>query len=162
MSHHADDCLDWQAQRAEFEPDGSLRDIYIQDAAPEDWRLVLSFLEQGPYGARLSRREEQSVVSPMPQDVGLLFDGSHSYLLHFSVGEVLLACHFFTPEEIEFDFAPNGLSEGALRELLRFMAQLGDLTKKRVVMTPENAPELPIYEYDPVTRRMGWVAPQRG
>lgn len=160
MSQHADDCLDWQVQRADFEADGSLRDIYVLDTSLEDWRRVLRFLRQGPYAARLVHPEDQDAVRPMPQDLSLLFGEDRTYLLHFSIGGVLLACHFFTPEEVEFDFVPNGLSEESLRELLRFMARLGDVTRKRVVMTPENARELPIYAYDPITGRMEWVSSQ--
>jgi len=34
--------LDWSSQKADFEPDGSLRDIYIQNATIEDWKLVVA------------------------------------------------------------------------------------------------------------------------
>jgi len=41
--------------------------------------------------------------------------------------------------------------------MLLFMAQLGDLVGKPVVMMPENAQHLPIYEYQPGPRRMRWI-----
>jgi hypothetical protein len=147
-------------QRVDFEADGSLRDIYVLDASLEDWRPVLGLLEQGPYEARLVRTGSQGMAQPLPRDPGSLFTGEQQYLLRFTVGGVQLACHFFTPDEVEFDFLPNGVSEASVRELLRFMARVGDLTGKRVVMTPENVREHPIYAYDPATQRMSWVEPQ--
>lgn len=49
---------------------------------------------------------------------------------------------------------PDQLTEDKLRALIRFMAQLGRLTRKRVVMTPENASHLPIFEYVPARNRV--------
>ena len=80
-------------------------------------------------------------------------------LLVFYVGGIELACHFFTPSEIEFDFDPGGVGEGELGCLLTFMADLGDLVGKVVVMTPENGRDEPMFKYDPSDRRVHWVPP---
>lgn len=63
-----------------------------------------------------------------------------------------LDCHFFERTAIEFSFAPNAVTETSLQARLQFMVDVGDVIKKRVIMTPENAsnaPELPIFSYEP-------------
>ena len=37
----------------------------------------------------------------------------------------------------------------SLRDLLIFMARLGELTQRLVTMTPEGMPERPFFTYDP-------------
>jgi hypothetical protein len=95
--------LNWEVQKQDFEPDGSLRDIYIRRTTIEDWRAVLALILQGPYQADFRRAQAAVTV---PSDVGSLF-GTPDFLLRFSVDKVDLACHFFSSDEIEFDFVPN-------------------------------------------------------
>ena len=68
-----------------------------------------------------------------------------------------LACHFFTADEIEFDFVP-AIGEPELRAILNLMADLGDLTGKVVVLTPENMREAPIFRYESSQRRMKGIS----
>src|SRR5688500_4385275 len=42
--------IDWERQRQAFDPDGSLRDLYVLDTTIDDWRAVIEHLESGPYG----------------------------------------------------------------------------------------------------------------
>ena len=75
-------------------------------------------------------------------------------MLRFRVGGILVVCHFFTPEEIEFDIDPREVTTQAhLDSLLAFLQQLGDRTRKRAVLTPENLPHGPIISYDSETRQ---------
>jgi hypothetical protein len=154
-----EDCLDWSTQRADFERDGSLRDIYVLDTSLEDWDRVLDLVTREAPGARLVHAETGALARLDSRDVGALFREEQPYRLVFSVGGVELCCHFFSKREVEFDFSPDGLDEMKMRGLLRFMARLGEVTGKRVVLTPENVPALPIYVYDPATGRVSWGAP---
>jgi hypothetical protein len=82
---------------------------------------------------------------------------SEFHLLRFFVGRVRLHCHFFTVSEIEFDFDPRGTSETDITKLAEFMAEIGDMLDKTVVLTPENVSVEPIYRYDPKTRTVTYV-----
>jgi hypothetical protein len=151
--------LNWAAQKADFAPDGSLRDICVENASLEDWKLVVAQIFDRDYGARLERR---GVVVAVPEDFDSLFDLNLGHRLSFTVGGVSFFCHFFAPTEIELSFAPEQVSKTALRDLLAFMIDLGDATKKLVVMTPENCREGPIFRYDFEQPLLRWTPRARG
>jgi hypothetical protein len=151
--------VDWQSQRGDFEPDGSLRDIYVQNATIEDWKLVISRVLEFDRRARI---QNCGVDIAMPANIESLFDHDQTYLLSFSVGLVGLTCHFFTPTEIEFSFAPEAVSEVTLADVLGFMIDVGDATRKTVIMTPENGRHLPIFEYNATSRQLRWLPPRYG
>ena len=148
--------LDWQSQRGDFEPDGSLRDIYIQATTIEDWKVVIAFILDGNYQARLER---SGAEVPVPGEL-TLFDGSDRHLLCFSVAGIVVDCHFFGAEEIEFSFAPNDVTEKTLQALLAFMVDIGEATQKPAIMTPENAPHEPIFRYEPDAHQLSWNPPK--
>ena len=150
--------MDWPRQMADFEPDGSLRDIYVESTTVEDWAFVVAHIFEGNYGARLDRR---GVPVDVPGNFESVFATDEGYLLSLTVGGAILTCHFFTPTEIEFSFAPNCVSQQVLHDLLAFMVELGDATTKSVRMTPENCRDSPIFRYDANARQLSWVPPQR-
>jgi hypothetical protein len=41
--------------------------------------------------------------------------------------------------------------QASLPDLLEFLVQVGSITCKRVALTPENVPDVPIFDYDPHT-----------
>lgn len=66
-------------------------------------------------------------------------------------------CHFFTPDEIEFDIDPRAIdSQAQCERLVDFIRALGQAVGKAVLLTPENAPEYPYLRYDPLTDRAEW------
>ena len=152
--------LDWPRQKADFEPDGSLRDIYVQDASVEDWQAVVTRILGGNYRARLQRG---GADVPIPTVFEAVFagelDGGDRHFMSFTVGDIVLDCHFFSPNEIEFSFAPNDVTAASLRDLLALMIDIGETTKKSVIMTPENGPEFPIFSYDSSEHRLRWIPP---
>ena len=133
-----------------LEADGSLRDIYVFGTTLDDWRKVLEMLSEARYGARL---DDESLATAL-RDVPTLFVAQEEHptsVLNFRVGRVHVACHFFTEQEIEFDFDPSGLAEADVHDVLDFMECLGTLTGKPVVLTPENVRDSPIFRYEPST-----------
>ena len=71
-------------------------------------------------------------------------------MLRFNVGRACVVFHFFWDEEVECDFNPTDItSQVDLDALLAFVRQLGDVTRKRVIITPENLRECPFITYDP-------------
>ncbi len=154
-----DAVLDWPTQQAEFARDGTLRDIYVANATIEDWKVVAPMLERD-YGARVQRRGT-AVPIPMPTDLDAMFrgtlDGSDPYDVRLTIGDVVVACHVFSPTQIEFSFAPEGVTEASLRCLLSFMIDIGEATGKSVAMTLENSAVLPLFNYDASRRQLRWI-----
>ncbi len=147
--------LNWSEQRADFVADGSLRDIYIQNTTLDDWKVVVANIQSGDYRARIQRG---GIAATMPNSFESLFEANDRPFMTFSVGGVGLDCHFFTPTEIEFSFGPEEVTEESLQGLLAFMIELGDVTTKPVIMTPENCPESPIFRYAPNQHQLRWLA----
>ena len=145
----------WAELAEDLAPDGSLRDIYVLDAAESDWTRAIELIRSGPFRANLYLDGAEEPAA-FPERIEDLFSRD-SKLLTFWVNETDVNCHFFTREEVEFDFWPNALDERRLHSLLKFMADLGDAISKPVLMTHENARDLPIFKYDPHERRMHWV-----
>ena len=138
----------WDTCKDDFRDDGSLRDIYITPATLADWQALYPIL-RAYSGAEYS---VAGVVQPPPDSVERAFADrpSGSPMLRLRVGRALIVFHFFSDEEVECDFVPNEItSQGDLDTLLAFVRRLGDTTRRRVVITPENGRELAFITYDP-------------
>jgi len=141
----------WDTCKEDFRSDGSLRDIYITPCTLADWRVLYPVLRSYP-------NVEYSVdgVSQDPPDSvdqALAVRLSARPMLCFRVDGILVVFHFFSEDEIECDFVPNEItSQADLDALLAFVRRLGDTTRNRVVITPENDRERPFITYDPESR----------
>ncbi|HUP60488.1 MAG TPA: hypothetical protein VNA69_08745 [Thermoanaerobaculia bacterium] len=130
----------------DFAPDGALRDIAIPQVTREDWDAVLRLVETRYQPIRF----KDGAAQANRIDLCRLFVGDDRPVLPFEAGGVELACHFVDEREIEFDFYPNEIrTEEQLRPLLRFVAEIGAATSKPAAITPENAHDLPIFQYSP-------------
>ena len=141
----------WEECKEDFCRDGSLRDIYVTETSLDDWRALYPFIRDYPGAEYL----EDGVVRPPPATVDQVFSfwTSGHPMLRFRVGSALIVFHFFSTTEIECDFDPNEIaSQADLDELVGFVRRLGDATHKRVVITPENSPDLPFIKYEPINR----------
>ncbi|MDQ3366146.1 MAG: hypothetical protein M3680_12035 [Myxococcota bacterium] len=150
--------LDWETQQRDFEGDGALRDIYVQATTTADWKVVLALILDGNFQARLERG---GALVPVPIEFETLFDDNDNdrHLLSFTIADVVLSCQFFQPEEIELSFLPNGVTEDALQHVLAFIVDIGEATRKPVIMTPENYPQAPIFRYEPDEHQLTWIPP---
>jgi hypothetical protein len=148
--------IDWKRERQAFEVDGSLRDVYVLDTTIDDWRAVIEHFESGPYGVRFTNPNLKPPIAPQ---IGQLVGAETRPSMFVDVGEVLLACHLFKVDQIRLEMDPRDISESNVRPLLELMADLGDLTGRTVVLTPENMPDVPYYRYAPENGRLEWVTP---
>ena len=151
--------IEWSTVAEDFEPDGSLRDIYVHDTTRDDWQRVLEHLKAHHSPLRFMI---DSVDAPLPANVGDIFaiHKRASPSLGFSIEGVVVVCHFFTADEIEFDIVPQDVRGPAqLAALQSFMAELGRVTSRVVSLTPENAPHMPILEFDPLAEAFRYVPP---
>jgi len=141
--------IPWNTCKQDFEWDGSWRDIYVTPASLDDWKAVFPLLRAQSDAEFI--RESGSVSIPDSLDESFFTDSRPT--LRFRVGGVLVVFHFFTPEEIECDIDPREVTgQASLDAVLTFVQQLGDLTRKRTVLTPENCSDHPIISYDPESR----------
>ncbi len=66
-------------------------------------------------------------------------------------------CHFFCVEEIELDLLPNEVdTEEKAEAVFEFMAEVGRMLMREVVLTPENGQEHVIVRYDPKTNKTAY------
>jgi hypothetical protein len=141
--------MDWQQAKAEFECDGSLRDLYILNADVEVWQRVIDSLRSSEYPCRYQVDDNDR---PLPGSVEDVFKKRQEagFLLSVDVDGILLNCHFFTEEEVEFDLDPREIdSREKLQALFRFMRRIGQAAGRHVIMTPENRTDIVVFQCSP-------------
>src|SRR5262245_17378518 len=138
----------WDRVAPDFEPDGSLRDIYVQSATLADWDLTLQVILRDYAPATFTRDGELAAVPVSANDVFAERD-SAALTLKFDVAGIELACHFFSPEEIEFDLLPKQVnSHERFAALQGFLRSLATTLGKTVILTPQSMAHLPILSVD--------------
>jgi hypothetical protein len=76
-----------------------------------------------------------------------------------NVAGIAIACHFFTPDDIEFDLSPEQVDSAERFEaLLAFLRVIASTLGKTVSLTPENLDGDPILTVDPRTNRVVYHA----
>jgi hypothetical protein len=147
----------WQAQwedlKSAFTVDGSWRDLYIFDTTLDDWQRLLDFLAGSGYAMRLTGGE---TASPPTTVAGIPWATADDFAtLEVDIGGPVVTCHFFSEEEIEFDFDPSDVTSPAhLAALVLFMQRVSSTMKKPIRLSPENTSEIALLEYDPRTNSM--------
>jgi len=148
--------MGWEHHKDLFAWDGSLIDIYVLDTTLEDWQRLLDFLRASPYDLRYSGHSD---AAPLPDRAETIFAQNWEAHVALSIDEsqLSLKCHFFTPDEIEFDLNPHAIDgQPRLDRLLDFMRALGSTLGKAVILTPENFQQRPLYRFDPRTDIQEW------
>ena len=142
--------------REDFEPDGALRDIVIQETTTRDWNAVLRVIESRYRPFKFVGSEETRTEI----DCGALFlGGENRPLLLFDVGDTDMACHFFGESEIEFDFYPNEVkTEEQLSPLLTFLHEIESAAGKTAIITHENIHDAVIFQFSPQSGVVHFVA----
>src|SRR5689334_6636647 len=128
------DRLAWETVADEFAFDGSWRDIYILDTDMAAWQCVLDRLRQAEYDLVYYRDGE---VSELPYAITDAFpaEGEAGLLLSVRFADVRANCHFFTPNEIEFDIDPREVQgQRQLEALLTFMRLLANTTHREAIL----------------------------
>ncbi|MEN3747212.1 hypothetical protein TPR58_08530 [Sphingomonas sp. HF-S3] len=149
--------MDWSEIAAHFQPEGSLRDIYILNASLEDWASVWGILTMGPEPLRFTV-DGEVVAPPMLVEEAFRLQANHSVCASYQLGPQLVNCCCFMADEVELDIDPkevDGLVEA--QRLADFMAVLGRATAKEVRLTGEMDPHSIIARYDPVADHVDWV-----
>lgn len=131
-----------------WERDGSLRDIYVQNAEAVHWDRFDRLLNQYQYTYSFDE-----VALPFPGSRSVLTNREGSHLLSILLdGPVVICCHFFIPEQLEFDISPRQVA-GPLQheQVLLFVENLAKALGLPADITPENCEQNPFLTYVPQT-----------
>jgi hypothetical protein len=137
----------WENIKWIFEPDGSLRDIYVQDVSIREWEILIDHLNTN---FTLTYSGENKINKKYALEY--LLDTSRemeSKSLTIHLGQLNINCHFFLVEEIEFDIDPKDVNSIREFEILEnFMSSISEALQVQVTLTSENSPEFPLFKVD--------------
>ena len=135
----------WSEVQGEFEIDGSLRDIYVENIEAELWDHFLKEVKDSVYRIEFFHSDETLELPSSLSEIKNLQETDPTNLRIWLAGDIQINCHFFIASEIELDVSPREIqSEASYLELLAFLEWLSKSTKKEVKLTHEGAQELVI------------------
>lgn len=133
----------WNEIKSEFETDGSLRDIYVENVQVELWNLFIEEVKNYKYRIEFSHGDNELALPNNFNAIKKLQETDPTTLRIWLPGDIQLNCHFFTEDEIELDVSPCDVqSEASYLQLLEFLKWLSSSTKKEVKLTHEGSKEL--------------------
>lgn len=142
--------LVWDDVAHYFELDGSLLDAYVFDVSMADWQHVIDVVRAQRW--RLDYTVGGS-SQPLPQQSSDIFAArgdASTTLTIWPTPDIAVNTHFFSDDEIEFDFEPGELQgQDPLDVLCAFLRTIGGTLNKPIVLTPENNPDWPLLTYTP-------------
>jgi hypothetical protein len=130
--------------------DGSVRDVYVLEGGPDDWKRLLEALPDSSWSYTFTWEGQPQ---PLPRTFSEARSREGTALLSIDKNGLWLNCHFFNETEIEFDFRPEEIKSPQVFERLHaFLSWLADLLQKDVIITPENTSDDIILTVTPVSR----------
>jgi hypothetical protein len=142
--------LVWDDVAHYFEVDGSLLDAYVFGVSMADWQHFIDVVRAQQW--RLDYTVDGS-SQPLPQQYGDIIaarSDASTTLTIWPTPDIAVNTHFFSDDEIEFDFEPGELQgQDRLDVLCAFLRTIGGTLNKPVVLTPENNPDWPLLTYTP-------------
>lgn len=128
-----------------------LRDIFVFDTKLEDWqRLIDLFRLQWP-----SIYSEDGSPERMPTEARTIFRVREQRAVRWEISAsptIHIHCHFFTPEEIEFDVDPQEVRASAdFDAVCEFIGSVGAALGKTVSVCAEGDSTAEIMRYEPET-----------
>jgi len=138
--------VQWDEVRKDFEPDGGLRDIYVNEANAVVWDAALKFLVLGGKARYLI----DDADAPLPGSAAAALEvwPRRSPLLVTEREGIEYACHFFDAKQVELDFWPDDVAGAkGFESLERFVVGLGRATDRDVLVTYEGSQAAEIFRY---------------
>ena len=132
--------MDWDACKAAFYVDGSLRDIYVHNTTAADWGKFLKYTSTLKTSYFRNGEPDQ-----LPVQASKIFQEiqNSSLLLVVKLGNVNLNCHFFTEDDIELDIDPKEVtSQREFDAVVGVIVGIGKSLDMDVVLTDENSSEI--------------------
>lgn len=143
----------WNEIKWIFEPDGSLRDIYVQNVSIEDWGKLIDLLNS-KYIVRFGVNGEDTNPNQIDKEyvIEYLHDESgkmESKSVSIDIDHITMNCHFFMPDQIEFDIDPTEINSiEDFEKIENFMVEVSKLLENQVTLTAENSPKFPLIKID--------------
>lgn len=143
----------WNEIKWIFEPDGSLRDIYVQNVSIEDWEKLIDLLNS-KYIVRFGVNGEDTNPNQIDKEyvIEYLHDESgkmESKSVSIDIDHITMNCHFFMPDQIEFDIDPTEINSiEDFEKIENFMVEVSKLLENQVTLTVENSPKFPLIKID--------------
>jgi hypothetical protein len=143
----------WEEIKWIFEPDGTLRDIYVENVNIEDWKILIDYLNAS-HILKYGLSNDNKIVNKADKDylIKLLTDETGEMELKtvsVIIENIIINTHFFTIDEIEFDIEPREInSETDYEKLLSFMNEISKLLNKPLILTGENQIDFPLIKMD--------------
>jgi hypothetical protein len=129
----------------EFVFDGSWRDIYILGTDIGAWQRMVDGLRVAGYELSYFCNG-QPMELPSQVDEVLSRKGEHNHRLSVRFCGMLANCHFFTPDEIEFDIDPREVAgQNQLDGLFAFMECLAISAGRDCIFCPESCPKITVF-----------------
>jgi hypothetical protein len=142
----------WENIKWIFEKDGTLRDIYVQNIEISDWEKLIELLNS-EYKISYGNNEENFSNQIDLDYVKKMFaDETGELEIKFAridLNGILIVCHFFLEDQIEFDISPSEIkSINELNLILEFMKSVSKKLNKEITLCGENQPEFPLIKID--------------
>ncbi|OIQ18074.1 MAG: hypothetical protein BM557_07610 [Flavobacterium sp. MedPE-SWcel] len=114
----------WEEIKWILIPDGSLRNIHIDNTTINDWKLLIDFLDKG--FVELFGKQHQINIENIDRnyiDYYLLnLENLDAETIHIRIDQVLINCHPYNETEIEFDISTKEIKSNIEFDLiLKFM-----------------------------------------
>lgn len=143
----------WKDIKWIFEPDGALRDIYVQDVTITDWEKLIDLLNN-EYSYSYKFEDQEIRDKFCKNDIVKIFDYptcelQSNALLIINVCGIDTYCHFFLINQLEFTIDPRDIeSLSDYGKVEKFMLSLSEKLEKQVTLTFENLITLPLIKID--------------
>jgi hypothetical protein len=141
----------WSDVSEDWESEGGLRDVYVFETSVDDWQRVLD-LVRAQWSCAYS---EDGKPTAMPADVRTIFRAREQRAVRLAIQAapaIHVNCHFFLPEEIEFDLDSREVNNQAdFDAVCEFIRAIGAGLRKSVSVCWEGDSEAQIMRYEPST-----------
>ena len=128
----------WFEIKQEFDTDGSLRDIYIENIEPSTWNLFIQKIKQSDYRFEFNHGDSSAVFPDSIDSIKELQKVNPTILRLWLNDSIQLNCHFFIETEIELDVSPYDIqNEESYIELINFLNWLAFILDTEVKLTHE-------------------------
>lgn len=131
---------EWYELKSQFEPEGSLRDIYVEDIDESVWNLFINKLRASCYQLIFTHGEEMVSLPESFGEIKKLQETDPTTLGIIVEESIHINCHFFIGSEIELDVSPKEIDrESKFNILVKFLRWLNSSLNKPVKLTHENS-----------------------
>ena len=134
----------------DFNPDGSLRDIYVFECNNSLWNMLIQSITKSDYRHEFWHGKTLEALPCEFDSIKMLQETDPTVLKIFLPKGIQVNCHFFVENEIEMDITPKEIiNETGYNTLVSFLKWLASIVHRTVVLTYENSPEKVILSVEP-------------